>query len=405
MFQSKIYNSIRNFSTKEAVYIISASRTPMASFNSVFSNISATDLGSIAIKDALDKSGINKDDINEVFGNVVSSGIGQAPARQASIKAGLSYSTDCTTINKVCSSGMKTIMLGSTSIESGHNDVVVCGGTENMSQIPHYLPQQRKGLPLGHGKVIDGLIHDGLWDAFDNHHMGVAAEHCAKEYNISREDQDAYALESYRRAKEAIANGLFKEEIVPVEVNIRRKNVLIEDDEEPNRLNEDKVSSLRPAFLKDGTVTAANASTINDGASALIIASESYVKKHNITPIAEILSYADAAQKPVDFTTAPAKATPLAIEKAGLTINDIDLFEINEAFSVVALANMKLLNLDPSIVNINGGAVAMGHPIGASGARIVTTLIHTLKQQDKEIGLAAICNGGGAASSIIIKNI
>lgn len=385
--------------------ILSATRTPIGSFNGDLSSLTGPELGSIAIKDAISKAGVGNDDINEAFlGNVVSAGIGQAPARQAVIKAGLPESVNCTTVNKVCSSGMKTLMLGAQSIQADYNNVVLAGGFESMSNIPYYLPKGRKGYGFGHGQVEDGMIKDGLWDALDDHHMGNCAEHCAAEMGFSREDQDAFALESYRRANEAAAAGLFDAEITPVTIPQRRGDPkLITKDQEPGNLNPSKVPSLRPAFRKDGTVTAANASSINDGAAAFVVASEAFASERGLKPIARILGYGDAEQAPIWFTTAPAKACELALKNAGIAASDVDYWELNEAFSVVGLANNKLLNLDSSIVNVNGGSVALGHPIGASGARIVVTLLHILQQKDASIGVAGICNGGGGASAIVVE--
>lgn len=389
----------------DEAFILGASRTPVASFNGAFKNVGATTLGAVAIKDALTKANVDAKDVSEVFmGHVVTAAVGQAPARQAALKAGLPNKVPCTTINKVCASGMKAAMFAAQTVQSGNGDVVIAGGMENMSQIPHYLPKARSGIPLGHGEVLDGIIKDGLWDAFDDHHMGVAAEVCATDYNITRADQDAYAVESYTRATDAWANGVFQNEIAPVAVPQRGKPDLVVDiDEEFSKLKLEKVPSLRPAFKKDGTVTAANASSINDGASALVIASGEYVKANDVTPLAKILAYADAAKAPVEFTTAPADAIPLALSKAGLTIADVDLFEVNEAFSVVALANNQILNLDPAKVNIFGGGVSLGHPIGSSGSRIIVTLVHALKTKGLKTGVAAICNGGGGASAIVVQ--
>lgn len=389
------------------VFIVSAVRTPMGSFNGKLSGISAPNLGAIAIKGALAKAGVKPTDIDEVyFGNVLQAGLGQAPARQAAIFAGLPNTTPCTTVNKVCASGMKSVALGASSIMLGHNDMVVTGGMENMSQVPHYLPGSRGGYKYGNFTAVDGLAHDGLRDVYNEYMMGSAADNTAKVHGITREEQDEFAINSYKTSAASWEAGKFKNEIVPVEIPQRRGDAIIMDeDEEYKNVRFDKIPSLRPVFEKDGTVTAANASTINDGAACIILASEDKVKELGLTPIAEVVSFADAAHEPEFFTTAPAKAIPIALERAGCTIADVDAFELNEAFSVVALVNNKLLGLDASKVNINGGAVALGHPLGASGARILVTLIHVLKQNGGKIGAAAICNGGGGASAMVIKNI
>ena len=389
------------------VFIVSAVRTPMGSFNGKLSGISAPNLGAIAIKGALAKAGVKPTDIDEVyFGNVLQAGLGQAPARQAAIFAGLPNTTPCTTVNKVCASGMKSVALGASSIMLGHNDMVVTGGMENMSQVPHYLPGSRNGYKYGNFTAIDGLAHDGLRDVYNEYMMGSAADNTAKVHGITREQQDEFAINSYKTAAASVASGKFKDEIVAVPIPQRKGDpILMDEDEEYKNVMFEKIPGLRPVFEKDGTVTAANASTINDGAACIILASEDKVKELGLTPIAEVVSFADAAHEPEFFTTAPAKAIPIALERAGCTIADVDAFELNEAFSVVALVNNKLLGLDASKVNINGGAVALGHPLGASGARILVTLIHVLKQNGGKIGAAAICNGGGGASAMVIKNI
>jgi len=389
------------------VYIVAAVRTPMGSFNGKLSGISAPKLGAIAIKGALEKSGVKPNDVDEVFfGNVLQAGIGQAPARQAAIFAGLPNTTPCTTINKVCASGMKSVSLGASSIMLGHNHIVVAGGMENMSQVPHYLPGSRAGYKYGNFTAIDGLAHDGLRDVYNDYMMGSAADNTAKIHNISREEQDEYAINSYKKTAASVEMGKFKDEIIPVPIPQRKCDpILMYDDEEYTNVMFDKIPSLRPAFGSDGTVTAANASTINDGAACLILVSEEKMNELGLTPIAEVLSFADAAHEPEFFTTAPAKALPIALERAGCSLADVDAFELNEAFSVVALVNNKILELDPSKVNVNGGAVALGHPLGASGARILVTLINVLKQNEGTIGAAAICNGGGGASAMVIKNI
>lgn len=389
------------------VYIVSAARTPMGSFGGSLASFSAPKLGSIAIKAALERAGINGEQVNEVFmGNVLSANLGQAPATQAARFAGIPDSVPSTTINKVCASGLKAIMLGAQSIELGQNDVVVAGGMESMSNVPYYLEKARNGYRLGHGQITDGLVKDGLWDVYKDYHMGNAAELCAKECNISREQQDAYAIESYKRAAAAFDSGKFSKEIVPIEIPQKGGTVAIYDhDEEYKAVKFDKIPGLKPVFQKDGSVTAANASTLNDGASALVLMSSEKADALGIKPLAVIRSYADAQQAPEWFTTAPAKAIPLALHRAGLNTNEVDYFEINEAFSVVALANNQLLGLAADKVNINGGAVAIGHPLGSSGCRIVVTLLSVLEQQQGRIGVAGICNGGGGASALVLERI
>jgi acetyl-CoA C-acetyltransferase len=384
--------------------IVGTARTAIGSFNGKLAGFQAPELGTIAIKGALEKSGVAADDVQEAFmGNVVSANAGQAPTRQAVVNAGLPLSVPCTTVNKVCSSGMKTIMFGAQAIMTGYRDCIVAGGMESMSNIPYYVPKARFGLGYGHGSLVDGVLRDGLWDAFDDHHMGMCAEKCATQYDISREDQDDYALESYRRANQATADGKFKDEIVPVEIKGRKGIEIFDSDEEPARVKVDKVRTLRPAFTKDGTVTAANASSLNDGACAHIVTSEEFAKERGLKPIARILGFSDAAQQPIDFTTAPALAIPMALKNAGIEAKDVDFWEINEAFSVVSIANNKLLELDPARVSTYGGAVAMGHPIGVSGARIVTTLLTVMQQNGGRIGVAGICNGGGGASAMVVE--
>ncbi len=388
------------------VVIVSAARTPIGSFMGSLSSLSATQLGSAAIKGALDKINLDPKLVQEVYmGNVVQAGVGQAPARQAALGAGLSDSVPATTVNKVCASGMKAVMLAAQAIAVGDADVVVAGGMESMSNIPHYV-QMRNGTKFGPATLIDGMQKDGLVDAYDNNAMGTCADLCATEYSFSREDQDAFAVQSYERSAKAWADGKFNEEVVPVEVPQRRgEPVIVSEDEEFKNVKMDKISSLRPAFSKDGTATAANSSTINDGAGAMILMSETKAKELGLTPLAYIKGYADAAQEPKWFTTAPAKALPKAIAKAGIDIKDVDYFEFNEAFSVVGLANMKILGLDDSNVNVNGGAVSLGHPLGCSGVRILITLLNVLKQNNAKIGAAAICNGGGGASAMVIERI
>lgn len=388
------------------VYIISAVRTPMGSFGGVLSSVSATQLGATAIKGALAKAGLDKSLVQEVFmGNVLQANLGQAPARQAALFAGLDQNVPCTTVNKVCASGMKAISLGAQSILAGDNDIVVVGGMENMSAVPHYY-NARDAVKLGDVKMVDGMVKDGLTDVYNRVHMGVCAEKCANEKSFSREEQDAFAIESYNRAAKAWADGKFNNEIVPVEVPQRKGDpIIVNEDEEYKNVKMEKIPTLRPVFDKEGSVTAANASTLNDGASALIIASKEAVEKHGLKPIAKIIGYGDAAQEPEWFTTAPSKAVPVALKKANKSISDIDYWELNQAFSVVGLANIKELGLDPAKVDVNGGAVALGHPLGNSGSRIIVTLINVLKQNGGKLGAAGICNGGGGASAMVIENI
>jgi len=389
------------------VVIISAVRTPIGSFNGSLAAVSATQLGAAAIKGAVERAGIKPEDVQEVFmGNVISANLGQSPATQAAIYAGLPQNIPSTTVNKVCASAMKAVMLGAQSIMSGANDIVVAGGMESMSNVPYYLDKARNGYRLGNGQIIDGIIKDGLWDDYKDYHMGSAAELCAREYNITREEQDAYAIESYKRSAAASEGGKFKNEIVSVSIPQKKGDaIVVSEDEEYKNIKFDKVSTLRPAFEKDGTVTAANASTLNDGASALILMSAKKAAEMGLKPIAKIKGFADAQQAPEWFTTSPAKAVPKALENAGLTKSDIDYYEINEAFSVVALANNKLLELDASKVNVNGGGVSLGHPLGNSGARIITTLINVLDQNSGKYGVASLCNGGGGASAIVIEKV
>ncbi len=386
------------------VVIVSAVRTPIGSFMGSLSNIPAPKLGAIAIKGALDKISLVPEAVEEVLmGNVVQAGTGQAPARQAAIFAGIPDTVPCTTINKVCASGMKTVMQAAQSIALGDASIIVAGGMENMSLIPHYV-HLRKGQKFGATSLIDGMQKDGLVDVYDQNAMGVCADACAVEHDFSREDQDKYAIQSYERSAEASNTGKFKEEIITVEVPQRRgEPILFSEDEEFKNVKMEKIPALRPAFTKEGTVTAANASTINDGAAALVLMSAEKAKELNLKPLATIRGYADAAQEPKWFTTAPAKALPKALAKANISINDVDYFEFNEAFAVVGLANMKLLGLKDDNVNVNGGAVSLGHPLGCSGARILVTLIQVLHQNNAKIGAAAICNGGGGASAIVIE--
>lgn len=390
----------------KVVYIVSAARTPIGAMMGSLASVPATDLGATAIKGALDKGNIKAEWIDEVFmGNVLQAGVGQAPARQAALAAGLGQNVPCTTVNKVCASGMKSIMLGAQTILAGDNHLVVVGGMENMSQVPHYL-DGRNGTKFGNITMLDGITKDGLLDVYSKTPMGTCAELCAKEHNITREDQDNFAVDSYRKAAEAWKSGKYNNEVVPVSVPQRKGDpVLVSEDEEYKNVQLEKIPTLRPAFDKEGTITAANASKLNDGASALILASEEAVEKYGLKPIAKIVSYADAAHAPEWFTTAPSKAVPIALDKAGIKADDVDFWELNEAFSVVGIANTKLLGLDPTKVDVNGGAVALGHPLGNSGSRIIVTLINVLKQNNAKIGGAGICNGGGGASAMIIENI
>ncbi len=389
------------------VVIVGAARTPVGSFGGAFKDVPATKLGSIAIKAALERSKTPFDAVDEVImGNVITANEGQAPARQAALGAGLSSSVTCMTINKVCGSGLKAVMLAAQAIMVGDADVIVAGGMENMSQIPYYVPNGRFGYRLGHGELVDGMIKDGLWDVYNNFHMGNAAELCAKECNITREEQDEFAAESYRRALEAQKNGWFDDEIVPVEIPQRKGDpVIVDKDEEPARVNFEKMPKLRPAFQKDGTVTAANASKINDGAAAVVVMAKEKAEELGLTPLVKIVAQASAAKEPQYFTTAPADAIKLALKKADLTVDDIDLFEINEAFAVVSIINNRLLKLSTDKVNIHGGAVALGHPIGASGARILTTLLFAMKRKNAKRGVASLCIGGGEASTVIVERL
>lgn len=386
------------------VVIVSAVRTPIGSFMGALSSIPAPKLGAIAIKGALKKAKISPEHVDEVLmGNVVQAGTGQAPARQAALFAGIPDSVPCTTVNKVCASGMKAIMQAAQSIALGDCEIVVAGGMENMSQIPHYV-HMRSGTKFGPTQLIDGMQKDGLVDVYDQNAMGVCADACAAEYNFSREDQDTFAIQSYTRSANAWKEGKFTDEVVPVEVPQRRgEPIMVMEDEEYKNVKMEKIPALRPAFTKDGTVTAANASTINDGAAALVLMSSEKASELDLKPLAKIKSFADAAQETKWFTTAPAKALPKALDKAGITMNEVDYFEFNEAFSVVGLANIKLLGLSDHNVNVNGGAVSLGHPLGCSGARIVVTLLNVLQQNDGSIGAAAICNGGGGASALIVE--
>lgn len=389
------------------VYIVAAVRTPIGSFGGSLSTLSAVQLGSTAIKGALTKSNTPVEAVDEVFmGNVVSAGLGQAPARQASIGAGIGTNVPCTTVNKVCASGMKAVMLGASSIMLGQNDVVVAGGMESMSNIPYYIPKARFGYKFGNGELQDGLLKDGLWEVYNEFAMGNCGDHTARELKISREEQDDFAISSYTKSANSWEKGLFNDEVVPVEVPQRKgEPLIVSEDEEYKNVKFDKIPQLRPVFSKDGTVTAANASTINDGASALVLMSKEKMEELGLKPLARIAGFADAAQDPLWFTTAPALALPKAIKNAGITMDDVDYFEINEAFSVVVLANNQELGLDPEKVNVLGGAVSLGHPLGASGARIVTTLNNVLHQNNGRYGAAGICNGGGGASAIVLEKV
>ena len=389
------------------VVIVSVARTPIGSFGGGLASLTAPKLGAVVIKAALERAGISGDQVNEIFmGHVLSAGIGQAPVTQAMLAAGIPDTTPSTTINKVCASGMKAIMIGAQSIMLGTNDIVVAGGMESMSNVPYYLTKERWGAKLGHQQAIDGIIHDGLWDPYGNKHMGSCGETCAREYNFSREDQDNYAADSYRRAAEAWEKGWFNNEVVPVSIPQRKGDpIIVDKDEDYTKVKFDKLSSLPPAFEKDGTVTAANASNLNDGAAAVVLMSRDKAEELGIKPLARIAGMADAQQAPEWFTTTPAKAMPKAIAQAGLQISDVDYFEINEAFSVVALANMKDLNITHEQTNVYGGAVSIGHPIGCSGARILITLLSVLQQKEGRYGCAGICNGGGGASAVVIEKL
>tara|TARA_B100000524_G_scaffold1388_1_gene886 strand:- start:748 stop:1926 length:1179 start_codon:yes stop_codon:yes gene_type:complete len=388
------------------IVIVAAKRTPMGSFGGSLSSVPATKLGAIAIKGALDSIDLNSNLVDEVFmGNVLQANLGQAPCRQAAIFAGINENTPCTTINKVCASGMKAIFLAAQSIKCGDSEIVIAGGMENMSMVPHYY-NARKAKKLGDVKLTDGMVKDGLTDVYNKVHMGSCADECAKEYNISRDEQDNFAIQSYKKASDAIKMGLFKNEIVEVNIPQRKgDDIIIKEDEEYKNVKLEKLPKLKPVFSPNGTVTAANASTLNDGASAVVLMSIEKANELNLKPLAKIISYADASQEPKWFTTSPTKAIQKALEKSNLNTEDIDYWELNEAFSVVGIVNTKLLKIDPNKVDVNGGAVALGHPLGSSGSRIVITLINVLKQNKAKIGVAGICNGGGGASALIIENI
>lgn len=387
------------------VVIVSGRRTPIGSFNGALSSLSASQLGSIAIKGVLNDSKISPDMIDEVImGNVLTAGVGQAPARQAALFAGLPEKTECMTINKVCGSGLKAVMLAAQAIQTGNAEIIIAGGQESMSNAPYILDKARNGYRLGNGEITDSIIKDGLWDVYNNIHMGSCAESCAKDFNLTREELDAFAINSYKRALDAQKEGRFKDEIIDVKVKVGKDEITVSTDEEPGKVKFDKISSLKPVFDKNGVVTAANASSLNDGAAALLIMSEEKAKQLGLNPLVEITDQASAAKAPVQFTTAPADSINKVLKRANLKISDIDLFEINEAFAVVSLANNKLLGLDDSKVNVNGGAVALGHPIGASGARVLVTLIHEMKKRKSIYGLASLCIGGGEAAALIVKN-
>ncbi|GGB78258.1 acetyl-CoA C-acyltransferase [Dyadobacter sediminis] len=393
---------------KEEVFILSAARTPIGSFGGSLASVHAAKLGATAIQQALAKSGADPERVQEVLmGNVISANMGQAPARQAAVYAGLPTSVICTTVNKVCASGMKAVMMGAQAIQLGDAELIVAGGMESMSQIPYYLPKARNGYGYGNGEIIDGLLKDGLTDVYDQIGMGICGDRTASEYSLSREEQDEYAIRSYKLSAESTEKGYFSKEIVAVEVPSPKggEPAMVSEDEEFKRVKFEKITSLKPAFSKDGTVTAANASTINDGAAALVLSGEATVKESGIKPVARIVAYADAEQDPAWFTTTPVLATRKVLKKAGLSLENIDYFEVNEAFSAVALAYVKILGLDINKVNVFGGAVSLGHPLGASGARILTTLLSVLEHNDGRYGLATICNGGGGASAVIIEKL
>ncbi len=384
--------------------ILSAVRTPIAAFMGGFATLTAPQLGSIVIKEAVSRAGVNQEEINEVImGNVLSSGVGQAPARQASIYAGLPLSVECMTINKVCGSGLKAVMLADQAIKSGDANLIVAGGMESMSNAPYLLFKAREGYRMGNGELVDSMIHDGLWDVYNKFHMGNAGEICSSECEISRDDQDTFATESYQRAIDAAKNGWFADEIIPVKMQTRAGEVTIDTDEEPGKVKFDKIRSLKAAFKKDGAITAANASSIDDGAAALVVSSSEYAESNGLKPIARVIAHASHAQQPEWFTTAPTAVIQKVLKKANMKIEDIDLFEINEAFSCVPMHSIRELGIDRNKVNIHGGAVSLGHPIGASGARILTTLIYALKKEGKKYGLASLCIGGGEANALIIE--
>ncbi len=387
------------------VVIIEAKRTPIGSFQGILSSLSAPQLGSLVIKDLLERTKINPNEIDEVImGNVLSAGVGQAPARQAALLAGLPEKTECLTINKVCGSGLKAVMLAQQAIMCGDADVIIAGGMESMSNVPYLLQDARNGYRLGHGKVIDSIIKDGLWDVYNNIHMGSCAESCAKEQKITREEVDNFTVESYKRALQAQENKVFEREITSVTIQGKKELIQVTEDEEPKKVKFDRLPTLKPTFEKDGIITAANASSLNDGAAAVLMMSEEKAKSLGLNPLVEIIGQSSAAKKPIEFPIAPVDAVTKVLSKLGMSVNEIDLFEINEAFAVVSVAVNRLLNLDPYKVNVNGGAIALGHPIGASGARILSTLIHELQRINLHYGLASLCIGGGEASAVVIKN-
>ncbi len=388
------------------VFIVAMARTPIGSLGGVLSGVNVVELGKTAVTEAMKRAGIDGNQVDEVIlGNVLQANVGQAPAQQVSIAAGINTKTPCTTINKVCASGMKAVMLGAQAIQLGQADVVVAGGMESMSNAPFYLPSGRTGIRYGNGEILDAIVRDGLQDPYKKYMMGTAGEICAKHYHFTREQQDDYAIAAYKRAQEAYANGWFKDELVPVVIASRKGDVVISEDEEYKKFDEAKVSTLKPAFDKEGTITAINASKINDGASAVVLMSGEKVKELGLTPLAKIIGYADASQDPEWFTTTPSKAIPKALQRAGKTLEDVDFFEINEAFAVVALANMKEMNITHDKINVFGGAVSLGHPIGNSGCRIICTLISVLNQKGGKTGAAGICNGGGGASAVVIEKV
>jgi len=393
--------------TLQETVIISTARTPVGSFGGALAPVPAPKLGSVAIEEAVKRAGLENDQIEEaIMGNVLPAGVGQAPARQAALGAGLPTSVECMTINKVCGSGLKAVMLADQAIKLGDASVIVAGGMESMSNAPYLVPKARWGHRMGNGELVDSMIKDGLWDVYNNFHMGNAAELCAREMKISREEQDELAALSYRRALDAMDNGRFEKEIVPVSVPQRKgEPILVKEDEEPRKVNFEKMSKLRPAFQKDGTVTAANSSKINDGAAAAVVTSAERARELGLKPVVRIVAQASFAQAPEWFTTAPAYAIQKVLKKAKMNLDDIDLFEINEAFAVVLLATLKLLKIDLEKVNVNGGAVAMGHPIGASGARLLTTLLHAMEQKDAKTGLVTLCIGGGEAAAVIVERV
>eukprot|EP01118_Nematostelium_gracile_P013053 TRINITY_DN4877_c0_g1_i1.p1 TRINITY_DN4877_c0_g1~~TRINITY_DN4877_c0_g1_i1.p1 ORF type:complete len:416 (+),score=149.29 TRINITY_DN4877_c0_g1_i1:63-1310(+) len=403
--------SKRNFSTSmnpnnKDVVILSAVRTPIGAFNGSLSSLSAPELGAVAIKGAMEKIKLSPKEVQEVyFGHVLQGGVGQAPARQALVKAGIPYSCEATTINKVCASGMKAVAMAAQNIMLQQRDLMIAGGMESMSNTPYYVPNARQGLRYGNGKLEDGVLKDGLWDPYHDQHMGNCGEKCAKDYSISRQEQDNFAIETYKRASEAWKSGFFKDEVVPVTIQKKGETIVISEDEGIKSIKLDKVPTLKPAFDKNGSITAANSSPLNDGASALVLASSQKAQQLGIKPIGRILGFADFAQEPQDFTTAPSKAIPIALERAGLKLSDIDYFEINQAFSVVSIANAKILGLDYNKLDVNGGAVALGHALGSSGSRIIVTLLHTLRARNGKYGVAAICNGGGGASAIVVERL